>query len=179
MPNLGIGADLEFRRRSAQKSAPKSKGVPDELSVENVAQQFRVLHVQCFRNSKRPGVADFDFVCQHDGVTNELGQATDRAIVTFVVTNPRRIDSRKLFALVDVEMKIASVSFVIHGVQARKVSEGTSVHLPTYKDRDGVWRPAVGLPEELREALIAAVLEFLVTSGLARPRFAGDLGGTG
>ncbi len=100
-------------------------------------------------------------------------------MVTFVVTNPRRIDSRKLFALVDVEMEVAGVSFVIQGVQARKVSEGTSIHLPTYKDHDGAWQSAVRLPEELRDPLAAAVLEFLVTSGLARPRFTGALGGTG
>jgi hypothetical protein len=40
----------------------------------------------------------------------------DTALVTFVVTNPRRIASKTLFALVDVEMEIASVSFTILGV---------------------------------------------------------------
>ena len=115
-------------------------------------------------------------MCQHDGVSDEVSQATETAVVTFVVTNPRRIDSRKLFALVDVEMEIAGVSFVIQGVQARKVPAGTSIHLPTYKDQDGAWQPAIRLPEELREPLAAAVLEFLVTSGLARPRFTSALG---
>jgi stage V sporulation protein G len=100
-------------------------------------------------------------------------------MVTFVVTNPRRIDSRKLFALVDVEMEVAGISFAIQGVQARKVPQGTSIHLPTYKDHDGVWQSAVKLPDELREPLAATVLEFLVTSGLARPRFTAGLGGTG
>jgi stage V sporulation protein G len=105
-------------------------------------------------------------------VSDEVGREAETAVVTFVVTNPRRIDSRRLFALVDVEMEIAGVSFVILGVQARKVPGGTSVHLPTFKDHDGSWRPAIRLPQELRGSLADAVLEFLVESGLARSTIA-------
>jgi len=63
------------------------------------------------------------------------------------------------------------VSFAILGVQARKVPSGNGVELPTYKDHDGSWRPSIRLPEELRGPMGDAVLDYLVTSGLARPRF--------
>jgi stage V sporulation protein G len=99
-------------------------------------------------------------------LNDETGRGGETAVVTFAVTNPRRIDSRRVFALVDVEMEIAGVSFVIFGVQARKVPGGTSVHMPTFKDHDGSWRPALRLPEELRAPLADAVREFLVESGL-------------
>jgi stage V sporulation protein G len=102
-------------------------------------------------------------------MSDELGREAETAVVRFVVTNPRRIDSRRLFALVDVEMAIAGVSFVIVGVQARRVPGGTSVHLPTFKDHNGSWQPAIRLPEELRGPLADAVRDFLAESGVAWP----------
>jgi stage V sporulation protein G len=92
-------------------------------------------------------------------------------LVTFTVANARTVDSKSLFALVDVEMQIAGVTFEIRGVQARRIANGgTSVELPTFKDGP-TWRAAIGLPEELRGPLADAVLQFLVDEGLARPRF--------
>ncbi len=64
-------------------------------------------------------------------------------------------------------LALGDLSFVIFGEQARKIPGDTSVHLPTFKDRDGSWRPAVRLPEELRRPSADAVREFLVESGLA------------
>jgi stage V sporulation protein G len=96
----------------------------------------------------------------------------DTALVTFSVTNARAINSRVLFALVDVEMQIAGVSFSILGVQARNAPNGcTAVHLPTYRDTNGEWRSSVRLPEELRQPLADAVLAFLVDEGLARRKY--------
>ena len=93
--------------------------------------------------------------------------------VIFTVSNARRIKSRQLFALVDVEMQIVGVSFVIFGVQARNVpGGGTSIHLPTYKNTDGKWRAAIELPEELAGPLTDAVLEFLMSEGLATWKYA-------
>ena len=92
--------------------------------------------------------------------------------MTFAVTNARPIESKTLFALVDVEVQLAGVSFLIPGVQARRLPEGgTSVHLPTFKDTDGVSRPAILMPEEVRGPLADAVLIFLVEEGLAKRRF--------
>jgi hypothetical protein len=96
-------------------------------------------------------------------------------LVTFTVANARPVDSKSLFALVDVEMQIAGVTFEIRGVQARRIANGgTSVELPTFKDGP-IWRAAIGLPDELRGPLADAVLQFLVDEGLApqgspRPR---------
>jgi hypothetical protein len=102
---------------------------------------------------------------------NDDGQF-DCALVTFSVANARAISGKFLFALVDVEMHIAGVSFAILGIQARNAPNGcTSVHLPTYRDTNGEWRSSVRLPEELHEPLADAVLAFLVDEGLARRKY--------
>lgn len=94
------------------------------------------------------------------------------AQVGFTVRNARPIVGKSLFALADVEMRVAGVIFAILGVQARRLPDGgTTVSLPTFKDADGSWRPAIELPEELRAPLATAVLAFLVEQGLARHKF--------
>ena len=67
-------------------------------------------------------------------------------------------------------MQVASLSFVILGVQIRRGSDGLLVHLPTHRDLHGAWKPVVTMPEELRGPLSNAVMEFLVDEGLARRR---------
>jgi hypothetical protein len=103
---------------------------------------------------------------------------SDCAVVSFVVTNARRVSSKKkdLFALVDVEMRVGDVCFVLLGVQARSTpgGDGMSVYLPTYNDTDGSWCPAIRLPDEMNEPLGNAVLEFLMNEGLARRKFLAD-----
>lgn len=100
--------------------------------------------------------------------------AGDTAVLTFVVSNARRIDSKTLFAMVDVEMQFAGVAFVIQGVQARRLPQaGTSIHLPTFKDINGDPKTAIVLPDGVHEPLANAVLAFLVEEGLARPRYGG------
>jgi hypothetical protein len=97
---------------------------------------------------------------------------SDTAPIRLTVSNARAIDAKTLFALVDVEVVIADIAFDVLGVQARRLPEGgTSVHLPTFRDTDGAWRPAVRLPEEVRGPLADAVLVFLVEEGLARQKF--------
>jgi len=92
--------------------------------------------------------------------------------ITCTVRNARPVESRLLFALVDVDVEIAGVTIAISGVQARRLtSGGTSVHLPTYKGPDGIWYAAVTVPDEVRAPLTRAVLEVLVEEGLARPRY--------
>lgn len=90
--------------------------------------------------------------------------------VTCIVSNARPTASKVVFALVDVELEVAGVAFLIQGVQARHLETGgTSIHLPTYKDTNGLFRPAILLPDELRSPLTQAVLDFLVEEGLAKP----------
>ncbi len=104
------------------------------------------------------------------GETMDDGDET--APVTVTVNAARPVQGKAVFALVDVEVQVAGVSFGILGVQARREpGERTSVRLPTFKDADGAWRPAVRLPPELAAPIANAVLNFLVEEGLAKPRF--------
>ena len=65
--------------------------------------------------------------------------------MNFTVSNARSVDSKTLFALVDVEVAIAGIAFEIFGIQARREPGGcTSIRLPTYKGR--YWRLGAGNP---------------------------------
>jgi hypothetical protein len=94
---------------------------------------------------------------------NEPGMADDADTerVTFTIANLRSINSKRLYALVDVEIRVAGLSFRIIGVQVQRVGGALSVHLPTLRDVNGAWKPVVEMPEELRRPLSDAVMEFL------------------
>ena len=102
---------------------------------------------------------------------SEMAGVPDGEIITFTVRNARPVDSKVLFALVDVDLEIAGVLLTIAGIQVRRLPKGgSSVHLPTYKAADGSWKPAIMLPEEVRAPLAETVLAFLVEEGLAVPK---------
>lgn len=102
----------------------------------------------------------------------EKATSDESAVMTLAVHNARPIDSKTLFALVDVELEIAGVALLICGVQARRLARGgTAVHLPTYRGTDGAWHAAIRLPPDLHAPLAEAVLAFLVEEGLAKPRY--------
>ncbi len=42
------------------------------------------------------------------------------------------------------------------------------MHLPTFRDADGTWRTAIVLPDEIREGLCDAVLDFMAEEGVAK-----------
>ena len=99
---------------------------------------------------------------------------SETVAINFTVSNARPIDSKTLFALVDVEVAIAiaGIAFDILGVQARREPDGcTSIRLPTYKDATGAWLPAIRLPAETHAPLADAVLAFLLEEGIARRKF--------
>ena len=99
----------------------------------------------------------------------EHRQTDETVRLRCTVSNARRIDSRTVFALVDVEVELAGGAV---GVQARREPDGrTAVALPTFKDHGGAWRPAVRLPDEVRRPLGDAVLAFLLEEGIARWRY--------
>ena len=104
---------------------------------------------------------------------NEPGMADDADTerVTFTIANLRTINSKRLYALVDVEIRVAGLSFRIIGVQIQRGSGGLSVHLPTHRDVNGAWKLVVEMPEGLREPLSDAVMGFLVDEGMAKPRW--------
>jgi len=90
--------------------------------------------------------------------------------VTFTIANLRTLNGKRLYALVDVEVQVAGLSFGVLGVQIRRDSNGLSVHLPTYRNTQGLWKPVVTMPDELLEPLRTAVMEYLVEEGVARHR---------
>ena len=93
---------------------------------------------------------------------------TEYLAVNFTVVNCEPLQSKTVFALVDIEMSVCGVEFSIRGVQARHLAGGgTSIHLPTYRAPDGSWRSAVELPPELVDSLSQAVLDYLLDVGVA------------
>ena len=76
----------------------------------------------------------------------------------------------KLHALVDVAVLVDDVEIVIHGVQIRSDATQTAVVLPTYRGVDGTWKPAISLPEEIREALADVVLNAGLDAGVLREK---------
>jgi hypothetical protein len=97
-----------------------------------------------------------------------MADDADTERVTFTIANLRTINSKRLYALVDVGLQVAGLSFRIIGVQVRRVSGGLSVNLPTHRDVNGAWTAVVEMPEELRGPLSDAVMEFLVDQGVAQ-----------
>jgi hypothetical protein len=79
-----------------------------------------------------------------------MADGADTELVTFTIANLRTISSKRLYALVDVELQVAGLSFRSIGVQVRRGIGGLSVHLPTHRDVNGAWKPVVEMPEELR-----------------------------
>jgi len=100
---------------------------------------------------------------------NLVNPGSDHMQTTITVRNLRSVNSRTIYALLDADVEIGGVVVSIVGIQARHLpAGGTSVHLPTFRDTDGVWRAAVILPEEVREAMSDAVLDFMVEEGVAK-----------
>jgi DNA-binding cell septation regulator SpoVG len=99
-----------------------------------------------------------------------MGDEAETERVTFTITNLRIVNSKSLFALVDVEVQVAGLSFKIIGVQVRHGSNGLSACLPTHRDVNGAWKPVVEMPEELLRPLGNAVMEFIAEEGLAKRR---------
>lgn len=94
---------------------------------------------------------------------------------SITVRNLRPLRSKTVYALVDADIEIGGITVTVVGVQARHLpGGGTSIHLPTFRDADGVWRAAVILPNEIREALCDAVLGFMVEEGVAKPAGSGQ-----
>lgn len=78
----------------------------------------------------------------------------------------------KLIALADVELEICEISFVLHGVQVVRAEkdgkEATAVKMPKFRDQDGMWTPALSMPEELRKPIANAILDECIGLGIAR-----------
>ena len=51
--------------------------------------------------------------------------------VTFTIANPRTVNSKSLYALDDIEVQVAELSFVIVGVQVRRGAHPSRLSSPT------------------------------------------------
>lgn len=100
-----------------------------------------------------------------------LSDSPATAHIEITLCEVRPIRSKSVYALVDAILAISGVEITIKGVQARHVpGGGTSIHLPMYRDSDGAWRPAIAIPDELRDAIANLVLSHLIECGIAKPR---------
>jgi hypothetical protein len=91
--------------------------------------------------------------------------------ITVLSVTPAR--TGRLFALVAVDIDIDGVRIEVHGIRAVRVDDpaGARIELPTFRDAAGVLRPAIVLPEEVRNPIADAVLDALIERGLAKRRF--------
>lgn len=98
----------------------------------------------------------------------------EKAIVQVSVVEVTPTPKGRLRALVDVELLLDGVAFMLHGIQVVSVrhpetgEDATAVDLPRYRAPNGSWRPAVSLPEELEGPIADAVLERCCELGIAR-----------
>lgn len=99
---------------------------------------------------------------------------TETALVRCTVREIHPVSAGRLLALATVEVEIEGVVLVVEGVQVlrfpatRDEPERTGVDLPRYRDRHGVWRPALKVPEEIRQPLGDAILERCCEMGITR-----------
>lgn len=102
------------------------------------------------------------------------GVRGENALVTVTVVDVQAIRKGQILALASVEIELDGVAFTISGLQVVRTREAisgreaTGVALPRYRAPDGRWRPAVDLPDELREPVTAAVLERCCDMGITR-----------
>lgn len=68
----------------------------------------------------------------------------------------------RLIGLAIVRLELDGVELTLQGVQVVRIPAGLSVQAPRFRHpRDGRWLPCLVLPDELREAIGAQVLEHL------------------
>ena len=90
------------------------------------------------------------------------------SIVSITVLSIKPVKLGRIFALASVEIDIDGLVLVLHGVRALRLQPiGTLIDLPMFRDENGVWRHALTLPDEISGPIGKAVLDELVTRGLA------------
>ena len=98
----------------------------------------------------------------------------ETALVTVTVLDVQAVQKGQIIALAVVEIELDGVAFAVNGLQVVRTRdpsngrEATGVALPRYRAPDGQWRPAVDLPDELREPITTAILEHCCDQGITR-----------
>ena len=80
-----------------------------------------------------------------------------------------------MLALADVELILAGVSLVIHGVQVRADASKTEITHPNFRAPNGSLRTAATFPDEIRRPMGDAVIAAAMEAGLLKERQPGDL----
>jgi stage V sporulation protein G len=89
----------------------------------------------------------------------------DTALVAVTVLDVQTVQKGQIIALASVEIELDGVAFTVNGLQVVRTRdpssgrEATGVALPRYRAPDGEWKPAIDLPDELREPITMAILE--------------------
>ena len=85
---------------------------------------------------------------------------TDSVEVSFEVVKVERVDAGRLYALATVVVSVNDVEMAIQGVRIMRQATGMlAVEAPRFRRPGGEWVPAVMLPEELKQALAAEILD--------------------
>ncbi len=86
--------------------------------------------------------------------------ADDTIPVTATVLRIERADSGRLLALAEVEIEIASIAFILHGVRVVKTGpRSRGIAAPCYRVANGRFADAISLPRELTAAVASVVLD--------------------
>jgi stage V sporulation protein G len=76
--------------------------------------------------------------------------------------------ANNLLALADVEVLVADIPLTIYGIQVRANAKQSSIHLPCYRAPDGKWKAAVGIPDEVRDAIASLIQDEAIERGILR-----------
>lgn len=89
-----------------------------------------------------------------------MGAADEIQLVTATVLRVERIDSGRLLALASVEIEIAGVAFVLHGVRVIKTGpRQRGIAAPAHRVANGRLADTITMPPELARAIANAVLD--------------------
>jgi stage V sporulation protein G len=100
------------------------------------------------------------------------GRSSETALITVTVLDVQAVRKGQIIALAAVEIELDGVAFIVNGLQVIRTKEpasgreATGVALPRYRAPDGEWKPAIELPDELREPITTAILEQCCDRGI-------------
>ena len=98
----------------------------------------------------------------------------ETALTTVTVLDVQAVRKGQIIALAAVEIELDGIAFIVNGLQVIRTREpasgreATGVALPRYRAPDGEWKPAIELPDELREPVTAAILDHCCDRGITR-----------
>lgn len=99
---------------------------------------------------------------------------SETALITVTVLDVQAVQKGQIIAFAAVELELDGVAFTVNGLQVIRTRdsisgrEATGVALPRYRAPNGEWKPAIELPDELREPITATILEQCCDRGITR-----------